>query len=358
MTALRRIAVLIALGLGFAVLGYALSTALERFRDSRKEAAAGLDYSMEWRLWSDFAAQPAAALPQAVDPEFPRVLAEAYGYDTPSGVTVTELERRSFPGGRLADLRLTVQPAGFALRALHAVHRAPAATVVVILHGYHSSADKVMGEDTADYMREVGAVLYMGGADVLALDMPSDPARDAAMNMSLMAGGMTVDGVWARAACGAVDALDLRRRHSKIFLYALRRAARVGEVFAVLCPPIAQIVLEPASFDRRQAVLHDLKRRTLMQPMAFATLKPLLGRDSFANFAAHSRSRIAYVQTDEAWADAEGPVWESFRRVDFEHARIGVILRRFATRVTNDDRLERLIRGEPVANTTIGLEPR
>ncbi|MGE4218964.1 MAG: hypothetical protein AB7G39_05910 [Alphaproteobacteria bacterium] len=341
-----------------AALGYALSTASEWFREARRDAKVGLDYSMEWRLWSAFAAQPAPSLPQSIDPDFPRFLADAYGYDTPKGIAMVEIGRQALPGGRLSDLRLTVLPAGFALRALHATHDRPSEAVAIVMHGYQSTADKVMGEDTPDYMDEVGLTLYMAGTDVLALDMPSDPAIDAAMNLKLLSLGMTVDGAWARAACDAAAILRLRQRHAKVLLYAVQRATRTAEIFSVLCEPVGRILLEPATFDRRQAVRHDLKRRALMQPLMLATRTPLLSRDSFANFAAHSQSPITYIQTEAAWAEIEDAVDESFSRVDFNAARAGVILRKFDTRVANRERVDRLIRGAGIANRTIGLEPR
>ena len=358
MKAARRIAILLIIATCCGALGYGLSVAAERVREARRDSGAGLDYSMEWRLWSAFAAQPPPALSQAIDPDFPQLLATAYAYGAPEGVEVTEVARRPMPGGQLADLRLTIRPAGFALRALHAVHDRPSDAIAIIMHGYQSSADKVMGEDTPDYMDEVGATLYAAGADILAMDMPSDPALDAAMNLNLLARGMTVDGVWARAACEAIETLRLRQRHATVLLYAVRRAARIGEVFSVLCEPIGQILLEPATFDRRFAVLHDMKRRTLMQPMVLATQKPLLQRDSFANFAAHARSRTAYIQTEAAWAEIDDAVRASFRRVGFDDARVGVILRKYDTRVANRERVERLIRGDTIANETVGLEPR
>jgi len=358
MNAARRIAILLVIAACCAALGYALSVAAERVRDARRNAEAGLDYSMEWRLWSAFAAQPPPALSQAIDPDFPRLLAAAYAYGGPEGVAVTEVARRPLPGGQLAELRLTIQPAGFALRALHAVHDRPSDAIAIVMHGYQSSADKVMGDDTPDYMDEVGATLYAAGADILAMDMPADPALDAAMNLKLLALGMTVDGVWARAACEAVESLRLRQRHATVLLYAVRRAARIGEVFSVLCEPIGRILLEPATFDRRLAVLHDMKRRTLMQPMVLATQKPLQMRDSFANFAAHARSQITYIQTEAAWAEIEDAVRDSFRLVDFDGARAGVILRKYDTRVANKARVARLISGDAIPNETVGLEPR
>ena len=128
-------------------------------------------------------------------------------------------------------------------RALYWRH-GKADTLVVVLHGFASTADKVFGFDKPDYMQFVGGRLFNDGLDVLAFGMPSDPVLASAMNSRLTWHGTTVEGAWSHAVCETKGALRDRHGYKRVIVYGVREGGRYADIMSVLCEPVTRVVVD------------------------------------------------------------------------------------------------------------------
>ena len=295
-------------------------------------------------LWEDFVRRPIPRFDDVIEADFPDLLEAATGFATPSGVAIQESRYDHPIQNSIRELRITFARPALAIRALHLTHDQAAKSVVVVLHGLASTADKVLGFDKPDYMRLLGARLFDAGSDVLAFDMPSDPVIAAAMNSRLTWHGVTVEGLWTRAVCEAIDRLDLRKRYERVVVYGVREGGRVADLASVLCAPVSLVVVDGAVLDRRRAIWRDAQRQQLKQPIYFDQLVPIEGSSSIADFLFHSRSPKAYVNDPDEIAEIEPALASAFERRGLAGSRLAFVHKQRARTIPDLDQAIRLVR--------------
>jgi hypothetical protein len=307
-------------------------------------------------LWEDFVRRPIPRFDDAIEADFPNMLKAATGFASPSGVTVQESRYDHPIQNSIRELRVGFARPDLKLRALLWTHGKPATSAAVVLHGFASTADKVLGFDKPDYMRFLGGHLYNAGSDVLAFDMPSDPVIAAAMNSRLTWHGVTVEGLWTRAVCEAMDRLDMRKRYERVVVYGVREGGRIADLASVLCEPVSLVVVDGAVLDRRRAIWRDAQLQQLKQPIYFDQLVPIEGSSSIADFLFHSRSPKAYVNDPDEIAEIEPALVSAFERRGLAGSRLAFVHKHRARTIPDLDQAIRLVRQGLEGYDGFGLE--
>ena len=210
----------------------------------------------ERQLWERFVNDPPPSFEERVELDFPELLRAALGYGS-LGDPVIRSQRYPHPiENSIRELRIAFQKLELTFRALYWRH-GKADTLVVVLHGFASTADKVLGFDKPDYMQFVGGRLFNDGLDVLAFGMPSDPVLASAMNSRLTWHRTTVEGAWSHAICETMSALRDRHGYKRVIVYGVREGGRYADVLSVLCRPVTRVVIEGSVLDRRRAIWRD-----------------------------------------------------------------------------------------------------
>lgn len=298
----------------------------------------------ERALWEDFVRHPTPRFDNAIDADFPDMLRAATGFATPRGVAIRDSRYDHPIQNSIRDLRIVFSQPAVAVRALHWRHGKTAKTAAVVLHGLASTADKVLGFDKPDYMQFLGGHLFNAGGDVLAFDMPSDPVLAAAMNSRLTWHGVTVEGLWTRAVCEAIDRLELRKRYARVVIYGVREGGRIADLASVLCAPVSLVVIDGAVLDRRRAIWRDAQLQQMKQPIYFDQLVPIEGRTSIYDFLFHSRSPKVYVNDATEIGEVERALQSAFERRDLAGSRLALVFKRRRRTIPDLDQAVRLIR--------------
>ena len=304
--------VLIAFGLGFGA-----QVMLGTLQPPPQVDLAQRFYSASEReLWERFVANPPPSFEEKVEPNFPELLRTALGYGSLSDPVIRAQDYPHPIDNSIRELRIAFQKPKLTFRALYWRH-GKADTLVAVLHGFASTADKVLGFDKPDYMQFVGGRLFNDGLDVLAFDMPSDPVLASAMNSRLTWHGTTVEGAWSRAVCETMGALRDRHGYKRVIVYGVREGGRYADVLSVLCEPVTRVVVDGSVLDRRRAIWRDAQHQQMKQPIFFDQLVPIEGRTSISDFLVHSRSPKIYLAGSFTLGEVEPRL-----RINFEQTRI------------------------------------
>ena len=237
----------------------------------------------ERQLWERFVNDPPPFFEERVELDFPELLRAALGYGALGDPVIRSQRYRHPLDNSISELRIAFQKLELTFRALYWRH-GTADTLVVVLHGFASTADKVLGFDKPDYMQFVGGRIYNDGLDVLAFGMPSDPVLASAMNSRLTWHRTTVEGAWSHAVCETMSALRDRHGYKRVIVYGVREGGRYADVLSVLCRPVTRVVIDGSVLDRRRAMWRDAQNQQMKQPILFDQLVPIEGRTSISDF--------------------------------------------------------------------------
>lgn len=336
--------------LTFAILAFVAGVGLE-FGVRVTKAPGQVDlaekfYSASERaLWERFVAEPPPAFDDSVDPNFAMRLRAAVGFDTPTDLTIRDFAYEHPVKNNIREVRFGFAAPSVTLRALYWKHSgAQSENLVVMMHGFASTADKVLGFDKPDYMQFAGGHIYNAGHDIIAFDMPSDPVIASAMNTQLMWHGTTVEGLWSRAVCEAISHFGAMPQYERIVLYGVRESGRIADAVSVLCRPVSLVVIDGGVLDRRRAIWLDSQRQQMKQPILFDQLVPIEGSVSISNFLAHSRSPKVYVNTREEIAAISDALRGRYQRQAIDGSRLSFVYKRRARSVPELPIVHHLVR--------------
>ena len=331
--------VLIAFGLGSGT-----QVMLESFQAPPRVNLAQRFYSAsERQLWERFVDDPPPSFEEKVEPNFPELLRAALGYGI-LGDPAIRSQRYPHPiDNSIRELRIAFSKPELTFRALYWRH-GKADTLVVVLHGFASTADKVFGFDKPDYMQFVGGRLFNDGLDVLAFGMPSDPVLASAMNSRLTWHGTTVEGAWSHAVCETMGALRDRHGYKRVIVYGVREGGRYADIMSVLCEPVTRVVVDGSVLDRRRAIWRDAQHQQMKQPILFDQLVPIEGRTSISDFLAHSRSPKVYLAGSFVLDEIEPRLREKFEQTHVNGSRYAFVVKKRSRSVPELPDILRLLR--------------
>lgn len=308
----------------------------------------------ERELWERFVSEAPPDFDESVEADFPELLRSALGYETLLNSTIRDRRYEHPIDNSIRELRIAFQQPELTFRALYWRH-GKADTLAVILHGFASTADKVLGFDKPDYMQFVGGRLFNDGLDVLAFDMPSDPVLTAAMNTRLMWHGITTEGAWSRAICETMNSLRDRHDYEQVVIYGVREGGRYADILSVLCRPVTRVVIDGAVLDRRRAIWRDSQHQQMKQPILFDQLVPIEGQTSISDFLAHSRSPKVYLAGDFALSEIERALSGNFEETRVDESRSGFIYKKRSRSVPELPDAQRLLRDGPAGFNGFGV---
>jgi len=297
----------------------------------------------ERQLWERFVDDPPPSFEEKVERNFPELLRAALGYGS-LGDPAIRSQRYPHPiENSIRELRIAFQKLELTFRALYWRH-GKADTLVVVLHGFASTADKVLGFDKPDYMQFVGGRIYNDGLDVLAFGMPSDPVLASAMNSRLTWHRTTVEGAWSHAICETMSALRDRHGYKQVIVYGVREGGRYADVLSVLCRPVTRVVIDGSVLDRRSAIWRDAQHQQMKQPILFDQLVPIEGRTSISDFLIHSRSPKIYLAGSFALDEVEPRLQKNFEQTHVDGSRYAFVAKKRSRSVPELPDILRLLR--------------
>lgn len=173
--------------------------------------------------------------------------------------------------------------------------------LVIILHGHVGAADKVMGLQPADYMREMGQVFGGEGYAVAALDLTHGAEASARLNGQLVLHGIQLYGLWSRFACDVARNFEDR----DVVVYGLSNGGVIADHLSVLCDAknISLVFVDDILTDWRSAFY---KHPTIhaQQNYGLHYFAPLHHDTSYLHFVVESRFRKVYTRNEAALPDS------------------------------------------------------
>jgi len=171
-------------------------------------------------------------------------------------------------------------------------------SVVIVLHGHHSSAFKVMGLDNPDFMQTVGKTLFNKGFDVIAFNTTSNMELSGYLNGQLSLYGIQIYGLWARAVTDLIRILEFKNKYRNIYLYGFSNGGLISQFISVLNEDFDKIINGDILLSWRQsAKKHPSLHK--QQNYGIFFLRPLWFKSSYKDIIRYSSPSTYFTRSEK-----------------------------------------------------------
>lgn len=205
-----------------------------------------------------------------------------------------------YSNGNISENEIVYNRPPISVQFLYARHNAETIdrSVVIVLHGHGSSAQKVMGLDNPDYMQTVGKNLFDKGFDVIAFNTTSDVEVSGYINGQLSLYGIQIYGLWARAVTDLVSTLELNNNYKKVYIYGLSNGGVISQFISVLSRDFDKIIIgDILSSWRHLAKKHPSFHK--LQNYGLFFLRPLWYESCYTDFVRFSSPSTYFTRSEE-----------------------------------------------------------
>ena len=255
--------------------------------------------------------------------KFPIYLRSALGMENlhptqkEGGGNVTIIGEKPYRGGTLSHLKIGFTKPKLRTEALFAKHQNTPDAVVLILHGHLSNMYKVFGLDVPGYMATAGVHLFNKGADVVAFSLTQKNAGSGRLNRLLQTYGVHLYGLWVRTICDTANALNLRNKYKKVFVYGLSNGGIIADFTSVVCKPFNIVIVGDVFTDWRKAVWDKSISPISGQEYSFYFNRPMFFDSSYIDLMSSSNSKKIYTRTEKYISQFPFSMAKSLTKIPF-----------------------------------------